>query len=291
MCGTVSLYMTEVIKYAAKGDKNYYEWDMHRQGLSWKAKLKHAIDKVVMESDNFEDFLSKCAAHGILVEYYPYHKIDLKFMLAEQKENNPRVKFTRAKTLGWYYESEQIRKRIDQFKGVMAYTPKTKIRQTVSAQVQENKFVRDAIDRGNMKVASIAKNIIAQYGIEPEHIDTAALAVYAQRGNLVNDLNTLQTKIEDLTAQLAVLKKYQKVKDVAEELKTLSGRQEKKFRKEHSAKLQEYGECRKQINEMIWSNTLSDERKPLSLALILSRRKSIPLTYRAIETLSERFIV
>ena len=46
---------------------SHWEWDMNRQGLSWKAKLKYAIDQVVKESDNFEDFLEKCAAHGILV--------------------------------------------------------------------------------------------------------------------------------------------------------------------------------------------------------------------------------
>ena len=82
-----------------------------------------------------------------------------------------------------------------------------------------------------MKVASIAKNIIAQYGIEPEHIGMVALSAYAQKGKLVNELNTLQTQIEDLTTQLNVLKKYRKVKVVAEEVKTLSGRQEKNFGK------------------------------------------------------------
>ncbi len=35
----------------------------------------------------------------------------------------------------------------------------------------------------------------------------------------MNELNTLQTQIEDLTAQFAVLKKYHKVKSVTEELK------------------------------------------------------------------------
>lgn len=59
---------------------------MNRQGVSWKAKLKYAIDQVVKDSDNFEDFLEKCKAHGILVEYNPEHKIDLKFMLVEQRE-------------------------------------------------------------------------------------------------------------------------------------------------------------------------------------------------------------
>ena len=94
-----------VIEHPEMGKgKNHWEWDMSRQGLSWKAKLKFTIDQVIKVSENFEDFLAKCADFGVLVEYNPKHKIDLKFMLAEQKEHNPRAKFTRAKTLGWYYE-------------------------------------------------------------------------------------------------------------------------------------------------------------------------------------------
>ncbi len=281
--------MLSVIQHpeTSKG-KRHWEWDMNRQGLSWKAKLKYAIDQVVKESENFEDFLEKCAAHGILVEYNPDHKIDLKFMLAEQKENNPRAKFTRAKTLGWYYEKKQINNRIAQYKGGMAYTPRTKIRQTVSAQVQENKFIRDSIDRGNMKVASIAKNIIAQYGIEPEKIGTAALATYAQKGKLVNELNTLQTQIEDLTAQLKVLKKYRKVKGVAEELKLLSGRQEKKFQKEHISELQEYGECRKQILEWYPSGTIPKvEQLEQKINALKQERSQKNDEYRAVKQKSD----
>ena len=32
--------------------KSYWEWDMTRQGLSWKAKLKYAIDQVIKDSEN-----------------------------------------------------------------------------------------------------------------------------------------------------------------------------------------------------------------------------------------------
>lgn len=36
--------------------KSHYEWDMNRQGLSWKTKLKWAIDECIRESLSFEDF-------------------------------------------------------------------------------------------------------------------------------------------------------------------------------------------------------------------------------------------
>ena len=228
--------------------KSYWEWDMNRQGLSWKAKLKYAIDQVVKVSEDFEDFLAKCAEYGILVEYNPDHKIDLKFMLAEQRENNPRAKFTRSRTLGWYYETKQIADRIAQYKGVMAYVARTKVK--IVTKKSENKFVQDAIDRGNMKVASIAKNIISQYGVEPDQVRGAAMAAFIERAHLVGELNDMKTQIEDLQEKLKVLKKYRKVKHIGEELKALSGRQEKKYRKEHGGDIAEYHETCKRVLEL-----------------------------------------
>ena len=172
----------------------------------------------------------------------------MKFMLAEQKERNPRAKMTRAKTLGWYYETEQIKGRIAQFRGGIVYVPRAKIRERVVKS--QNKFVQDAIDRGNMKVASIAKNIIAQYGVEPEEIRNAAISAYAHSRRLVSELNNLKTEIEDLEVKLKVLKKYREVKHYGEELKALSGRAEKKYRKEYSAELAEYGKVRTQVFEL-----------------------------------------
>lgn len=52
-----------------------------------------------------------------------------------------------------------------------------KVRQ-ITPKAEENKFVRDAIDRGNMKVASIAKNIITAYGVEPNQVRGAAMAAF-----------------------------------------------------------------------------------------------------------------
>ena len=65
--------------------KSHWEWELDKQNLSWKEQLKRAIDEVIKVSEDFEDFLAKCTDFGILVDYNPDHKIDLKFMLAEQK--------------------------------------------------------------------------------------------------------------------------------------------------------------------------------------------------------------
>ncbi len=108
----------------------------------------------------------------------------------------------------------------------------------------------------NMKVASIAKNIIAQYGVEPDQVHGAAMAAFIYRTHLVGELNDLKTQIEDLKEKLKVLKKYRKVKHIGEELKALSVKDEKKYRREHSGEIAEYYETRDRRADLclIYSN-------------------------------------
>ena len=213
-------------------------------------------------------------------------------MLAEQKERNPRSKFTRVKTLGWYYETEQIKGRIAQYMGGMIYVPRIKVRQ-ITPKAEENKFVRDAIDRGNMKVASIAKNIITEYGVEPDKVRGAAMAAFIERAHLVGELNDLHTQIEDLKEKLKVLKKYRKVKHIGEELKALSGREEKKYRKEHGGDIAEYHETCKQVLELYPSGNIPSQAifrkskilKSISHLCRKSCRRKIRNTIRRIKNL------
>ena len=191
-------------------------------------------------------------------------------MLAERKESNPNARFTRARTLGGYYETETIKKRIAQFIGGMSYTPRARIKAV--EQTPQNKFVRDAIDRGNMKVASIAKNIIAQYGVEPEEIRNAVISAYAHSRRLVSELNNLKTEIEDLEVKLKVLKKYREMKHYGEELKALSGRAEKKYRKEYSVEIAEYGKVRTQVFELYPSGHIPTVEK-LEKSITALRKK------------------
>ena len=259
--------------------KSHWEWDMNRQGLSWKAKLKYTIDQVVKASEDFDDFLRKCAEYGVLVEYNPDHKIDLKFMLAEQKERNPRAKMTRARTLGWFYKTQQIKDRIAQYHGVMIYTPRTKVR--VLTKKPPNKFVQDAIDRGNMKLASIAKNVIAEYGVEPEQIPTAALSEYANSRQLLSELNNMNTEIDDLKYKLKILRKYRKLKVYAEELKKLSGSAARKYRQNNSDELSEYGQIRSQVLELYPSGHIPTvENQEQKINALIQERSEKDLQFR-----------
>ena len=44
--------------------KSYAEWDAHRKGMSWKAKLKAAIDAAIPQAKDFDDFLRLLQEQG-----------------------------------------------------------------------------------------------------------------------------------------------------------------------------------------------------------------------------------
>jgi len=49
----------------------------------------------------------------------------------------------------------------------MEYKPKARIVR-MPVQAEENKFIRDSIDRTNMKLTSKAMNILTKYGVTAE---------------------------------------------------------------------------------------------------------------------------
>ena len=228
----------------------HFEWEMNRQGLSWKAKLKLAISDCIEASKDFDDFLKKCPDFGIIAEYNPNHKIDLKFKLAEHVKVQPNIKFTRAKTLGWYYEKPQIEKLIILVNHPELMKPKLKYK-PVEVAPDAGYGLKRWADIQNMKEASKVINILTEYGVNDSiELENLALAKMTEMGMTTAKLNTLNTKIQDLSQVIKVIQTRQKYSPLVREWKELSGRKRTKFENEHfdeltahkkaTAKLREY---------------------------------------------------
>ena len=231
--------------------KTHYEWDMSRQGLSWKAKLKFTIDQVVKESNDFEDFLRKCSNHNIEVVYSPEHVIDLKFKLAGQK------KFTRAKTLGWYYETKQIIKRIELYNGIIRTNEKSNLIDTQTEKMQNSSALKHWADIHNLQEVSKAINTLTEYtDKDRQSVEKQLFAAHMQKGFIANKLNSIQTEIDDLDVKIKVARKVQKLKPVMDKLNTLSGREKKRFESEHQAEISDYRKSVKHLKEMFPSGNV-----------------------------------
>lgn len=235
--------------HLSKG-KSHWEWELDKQNLSWKEQLKRAIDEVIKVSEDFEDFLAKCADFGILVDYNPDHKIDLKFMLSEQKERNPRAKFTRAKTLGYFYESQQIRRRIESYKYQMSHSPTARIIRTTADKFQQSQGLTNWADRENMKVASKALNEMTASNSTLEELESAAHRAFAEFMVMSTPQFELSDRIHELEKQIPAIEEYRKYKVYYKNYTSLEGKSKKKYGENCRYELDQYHECRKKLKEL-----------------------------------------
>lgn len=249
LCGKHGLSIIEN-PHLSKG-KSHWEWELDKQNLSWKEQLKRAIDEVIKVSEDFEDFLAKCADFGILVDYNPNHKIDLKFMLAEQKERNPRAKMTRAKTLGYFYESKQIRRRIESYKYQMSHRPTARIIRTTAEKFQQSQGLTNWADRENMKAASKALNEMTASNSTLEELESAALTAFSQRMAAKSEQSALRKKWDEIQELLPLVEEVIKYTDIHKRYKSLMGKEQTKFGKQCAYELSEYDRLFAKIREII----------------------------------------
>lgn len=88
---------------APKGKGAHYaQWKEEKKGSSYKANLRQTIDRVILESRSFEEFLSKMRKEGYEVSAHGV----LKFRAAGQE------RFTHSRTLGAEYSEESLREKI-----------------------------------------------------------------------------------------------------------------------------------------------------------------------------------
>ena len=232
-------YSLSVIKnpQVNKG-KNHYEWEQNQKNDSWKSKLKLAIDEVIKIAVDFDDFLIKCQQHNIEIEYNPEHTIDLKFRL------NGQQRFIRSRTLGWYYETTQIKRRIEMCKKAINYKQDYSIIRTDTETMQSSSGLRRWADLQNIKNASKIINMLTKYSVQDgTDLENKCLSGMMIRGAIVGKLEPLQQEIDLL-----------KHKPVIDELKTLSGRKRSKFEKLHQVEFSEYNQAFEQLHEFFPDN-------------------------------------
>lgn len=238
-----------VIEMPEKGyGKCYYEWLQDMKKNSYKSKLKNAIDSCVMTSDSFDDFLNRM--QNEMKYEYKIRGHSLSFRAEEQE------RFTRCsrKSLGWYYDPEQIKKRIDrQVKKRTATISK----ETGFYQINDDKAV--GLNRWaalkNMQEASRLLNFLSDYGVgSVEQLDEKISDMYDQRFDVVQKLNDYESSIIEQRELLKMLNTYWKMKALHDEFLRSSSKE--KFKREHSKELSIFNSSKEWLREKYTGTTL-----------------------------------
>ena len=231
-----------VIEMPEKGyGKCYYEWLQDMKKNSYKSKLKNAIDSCIMTSDSFDDFLNRM--QNEMNYEYKIRGHSLSFRAEEQE------RFTRCsrKSLGWYYDPEQLKKRIDrQVKKRTATISKD----TGFYKINDDKAV--GLNRWaalkNMQEASRLLNFLSDYGVgSVEQLDD-------QRFDVVQELNDYESSIIEQRELLKMLNTYWEMKAVHDEF--LKSSSKEKFMREHSKDLSIFNSSKEWLREKYTGTTL-----------------------------------
>ena len=172
------------------------------------------------------------------------------------------------------------------YRGIFSYTPRTKIIRTTADRFQNSVYLNRWADIQNMKEASRVINILTKYGIQDSvDLENHALSDFARMGALSEELNTLHTQVEDLTAKIKTARTYQKYKPIMDELKLLAGRKQLKFANAHADEITQYKKASKQLKEWFPDGSIptpeSMERKCDRLS---EQRKEKHEQYKALKT-------
>jgi len=209
---------------AGKG-KHYAEYTADKEGGgSWKSKLKIAIDNIIPESKNFEDFLKRLEDTG--------HEIKRGKYISVRAPGQER--FTRTKTLGVDYTEESIIKRIagDYVLDVPAYQ-----QGVPSAEQADNVIDFAAPDSGDMDIistdtpqadsADIDINIFAAHEADSDSTAKSAASstptdkpTYTRPAPAVNLIKDIENCVK--AQQSAGFERWQKIQNLKEAAKTIN---------------------------------------------------------------------
>ena len=168
--------------------KSYAEYTAEKQGTSYKAKLKTAIDTLIPQVKDFDELLRRLQEMGYEIKQGKY----ISFRAAGQE------RFTRTKTLGAAYTEEAIKERI---KGVYAAKAKT---------LRKDKKIRLVVDLEN----SIKAQQSAGYErwAKIHNLKQAAKSMNFLTENKIEYYSELESKIADImTAHDAAAKAVKEV--------------------------------------------------------------------------------
>ncbi|HEK9117878.1 TPA: relaxase/mobilization nuclease domain-containing protein, partial [Streptococcus equi subsp. equi] len=193
-------------RYSTNG-KTYMEYTEFKKGNSWKNKLQLTIDKAVLKSKTYEEFLKTMEDFGYEI------KIG-KYLSFRHKDKRDKGRFTRAKasTLGEDYTKERIKERIEDSNKQNIYVnqeyhyekrsykkPDTIVDMKNNEKVKSSKGYEVWAGKHNMKTMASALNEMRKSGINSyEELDLKLKKVASDRQQLLDHIKQIEKEMKSI---------------------------------------------------------------------------------------------
>ena len=220
-----------VIIPAGQKGKSHYEWQMAKEGTSWKAQMKYDMDNAIREAHSYEDFISWMQTKGYEVKGETFGDNALKYLsfcaLGQSR-------FTRVseRNFGVGYTKEAIRERIEKramtqekfpVKKKFPFPKRPDAKRTLidmdQEKFQENGALKHWADIQNLKIAAASYAEGGSLEELEQKISERNAAAKAARSAIVDLEHEMKSKAEILKyakqymANRKFQRGYEKAKD------------------------------------------------------------------------------
>ena len=222
--------------------KSYAEWDAHRKGTSWKAKLKTAIDAAIPQAKDFDDFLRLLQEQGYEVKRGKY----VSFRAPGQE------RFTRCKTLGEAYTEEAITERI---KGRFVER-KPKENRKISLRIDLENSIKAQQYAGyekwaklhNLKQAARTLNFLTEHEIESyPDLESRVAEITAASTEAAAALKAAERRLAEMAVLIKDVTTCKELHPLLQEYQRAADK--KQFRRKHEGTLILYEAAAKALKE------------------------------------------
>ena len=192
-------------RYSTNG-KSYMEYTEFKRGNSWKSKLQLTIDKAILKSKTYEEFLKTMEDFGYEIKIGKY----LSFRHKDKRDNG---RFTRAKasTLGEDYTKERIKERIEKLNKYQMYNqkyhyekcsykkPDTIVDIKNNEKVKSSKGYEVWASKHNMRTMASALNEMRKSGVNSyEELDLKLKKVASDRQQLLDNIKQIEKEMKSI---------------------------------------------------------------------------------------------
>ena len=192
-------------KYKTNG-KSWYENEQSKKGASWKSRLQFDIDRIIKQSQDWDEFLKKMAELGYEIKRGKH--------ISFKPKDKPR--FTRAKTIGEDYTEERLRERITENQTIKTPSVKKRIGNVINlntnAKVKESKGYEYWATKHNLNTMAESVIYIREHGIKSvKQLDEYIQKAAHERQILQDKIKVIDKEMQELSAtmeQVYTVKKY-----------------------------------------------------------------------------------
>ena len=222
--------------------KSYAEWDAHRKGTSWKAKLRAAIDAAIPQAKDFDDFLRLLQEQSYEVKRGKY----VSFRAPGQE------RFTRCKTLGETYTEEAI---IERIKGRFVER-KPKENRKISLRIDLENSIKAQQSAGykkwaklhNLKQAARTLNFLTEHEIESyPDLESRVAEITAASAEAAAALKADECRLAEMAMLIKDVTTCKELRPLVQEYRQAADK--KQFRHKHEGTLILYEAAAKALKE------------------------------------------